>query len=72
MRKTFIFFIRIYQSAVSPLLGSHCRFYPSCSSFMAEAVEKHGLRGFFIGIKRLMKCHPFNKGGFDPLEKWIN
>ncbi len=72
MKKTFIFFIRFYQSAISPLLGSHCRFYPSCSSFMIEAVEKYGLKGFFIGIKRLIKCHPFDKGGLDPLEKWIN
>jgi len=39
---------------------------------MIEAVEKYGLKGFFIGIKRLIKCHPFNKGGLDPLEKWIN
>ena len=56
---------------ISPLLGNRCRFYPSCSVFMAESVEKYGLRGFFIGIRRLIRCHPFNIGGFDPLEKWI-
>jgi len=71
MRKILILLIKCYRSTLSPLLGSRCRFYPSCSAFMMEAVEKYGFRGFFIGIKRLAKCHPFNKGGFDPLEKWI-
>jgi len=71
MRNMLLFLIRLYQSTISPLLGNRCRFYPSCSSFMAQAVEKHGWRGFFTGLRRLARCHPFNKGGFDPLEKWI-
>lgn len=50
------------------LPGAACRFYPSCSVYMKEAVEKYGiLRGMFMGFKRLMRCHPFAKGGFDPV-----
>lgn len=71
MKKVFIFFIKLYQLTISPFLGNCCRFYPSCSTFMIESVDKYGLKGFFIGMKRLMRCHPFNKGGVDPVEKWI-
>ncbi len=50
----------------SPLLGRHCRFYPSCSSYTYEAIKKHGLlKGVFLGGKRLLKCHPFHPGGVD-------
>jgi len=57
-----------YKRWVSPLLPSACRFYPSCSEYMMQAVEKHGvLRGAWMGTKRLAKCHPFHAGGVDPV-----
>ena len=60
--------IRFYQYALSPFLGSRCRFFPSCSAYAAEAVEKYGaLKGLGLGLKRLAHCHPWNSGGFDPL-----
>ena len=60
--------IRIYQYALSPLLGRRCRFFPSCSEYAAEAVEKYGtLKGLSLGLKRLSHCHPWHPGGFDPL-----
>ncbi|MBF0229679.1 MAG: membrane protein insertion efficiency factor YidD [Desulfamplus sp.] len=60
--------IKLYQYIVSPLIGPVCRFYPSCSQYAFEAVSKYGsLKGSFLAIKRLLKCHPFNQGGFDPV-----
>ncbi len=60
--------IRVYQYAISPFLGSRCRFYPSCSEYAAEALEKYGAcKGMRLGIKRLSHCHPWHSGGFDPL-----
>jgi hypothetical protein len=60
--------LRAYKIFLSPLLPSACRFYPSCSEYMMQAVEKHGvLRGVWMGTKRLAKCHPFHAGGFDPV-----
>jgi len=60
--------LRIYQLCVSPLLPSACRFYPTCSEYMRQAVAKHGVaRGVWMGMKRLAKCHPFHAGGFDPV-----
>ncbi|HEY6347199.1 MAG TPA: membrane protein insertion efficiency factor YidD [Bryobacteraceae bacterium] len=60
--------LRIYKRWISPLLPSACRFYPSCSEYMMEAVEKHGAwRGIALGIGRLLRCHPFCQGGFDPV-----
>ena len=60
--------LRVYKLAVSPLLPSACRFYPCCSDYMREATEKYGaLRGVWMGIKRLARCHPFNAGSFDPV-----
>ena len=60
--------IRFYQRFISPLLGINCRFYPSCSSFACEAIEKHGtLRGSWLSISRLCRCHPFHPGGVDPV-----
>lgn len=61
--------IKIYQKIISPIFGKKCRFYPSCSAYTAEAVEKYGtVRGCFLGFKRIIKCHPFNPGGFDPVK----
>jgi putative membrane protein insertion efficiency factor len=59
--------IRVYQWTLSPLLGPTCRFEPSCSRYMVDAVRKYGLlKGFGRGIKRLTRCHPWNEGGEDP------
>lgn len=60
--------IRAYQLFLSPFLGNHCRFYPSCSQYAMEAVEHHGvLRGGWLGIRRLLRCHPWHPGGVDPV-----
>lgn len=71
LKKIVVFLVRAYQLALSPLLGSYkCRFTPTCSRYMIEAIEKKGLiKGFFLGISRLLKCHPFSrKSGYDPVE----
>ena len=60
--------LRFYKLYLSPLLPSACRFYPTCSEYMLQAVERHGvLRGVWMGTKRLAKCHPFHAGGVDPV-----
>lgn len=60
--------IRGYQLFISPILGSNCRFYPSCSSYTLEAIERHGpWRGSWLGLKRILRCHPFSDGGLDPV-----
>lgn len=57
-----------YKYLVSPLLGQHCRFHPSCADYASEAVEKHGVgRGLLLAVRRLARCHPWNPGGFDPV-----
>ncbi len=62
-------FILLYQILISPWLPSTCRFYPTCSQYALEAVDKYGVkRGIFLGMKRISKCHPFNHGGYDPLK----
>ncbi|MBX3024787.1 membrane protein insertion efficiency factor YidD [bacterium] len=61
--------IRAYQVLVSPLLGSHCRFAPSCSRYAADAIARHGLlAGGWRALRRLARCHPLNPGGYDPVE----
>lgn len=58
--------ILIYQKAISPLLGSHCRFYPSCSEYAYQSIEKHGLlKGGLKSLVRILKCHPYHEGGVD-------
>ena len=60
--------IRVYQVALSPLLGPNCRYYPTCSQYAIEAIETHGsLRGAWLTIKRISRCHPWHEGGFDPV-----
>ena len=60
--------LRFYKRCLSPLLPSACRFYPTCSEYMMQAVAKHGvMRGVWMGTKRLAKCHPFHAGGVDPV-----
>jgi uncharacterized protein len=61
--------IRVYRRFVSPMLPPSCRFTPSCSLYMLQAIEKHGaLRGGFMGARRLLRCHPFSEGGYDPVK----
>ena len=70
IKKILIKSIRLYQLILSPLLGSNCRFEPTCSQYFIEAVEMNGvLKGSVMGIKRLLKCHPWHPGGFDPVCK---
>jgi hypothetical protein len=60
--------IRAYRKLLSPLLGQHCRFAPSCSAYAIEAVQAHGpLRGSWLAVRRVGRCHPFHDGGFDPV-----
>jgi len=60
--------LRFYKRFVSPLLPSACRFYPTCSEYMLEAVRRYGAaRGAWLGLRRLLRCHPFHEGGFDPV-----
>lgn len=60
--------VRAYQWAVSPWLGPRCRFEPSCSQYMIEAIERHGaLRGGWLGIRRILRCHPWGGTGYDPV-----
>lgn len=66
--KSLSLIIRTYRYLLSPLLGDCCRFYPSCSSYALEAMEKHGVvRGCYLSSKRLLRCHPWHPGGIDPV-----
>lgn len=66
IRRAMIGMIRAYQLLLSPLLGPRCRFYPSCSRYAAEAIAVHGpLVGLYLGVRRLLRCHPWNPGGVD-------
>jgi putative membrane protein insertion efficiency factor len=79
MKKILLLLIRGYQLLLSPLLGRHCRFQPTCSSYTYEAVERFGaVKGAYLGLRRILKCHPFHAGGNDPVpelfevkSKWI-
>jgi hypothetical protein len=67
-RRMVVGLIRGYQRVVSPALPASCRFTPSCSQYTLEAVDRHGvLRGGWLGLRRLVRCHPFHPGGFDPV-----
>ena len=68
MRKVVIAILKGYKRGISPLLPSACRFHPTCSEYMLEAVNKYGAaRGIWMGTRRLLRCHPFHEGGFDPV-----
>ncbi len=63
-----IILIRFYQLFISPLFPPHCRFYPTCSQYALEAIKKYGIvRGGIMAIKRIAKCNPYHKGGYDPV-----
>jgi len=69
LSKAFVLVIRVYQRIVSPLLGARCRFYPTCSAYMIEAVERDGvIVGVVKGVWRVLRCNPLNPGGYDPVD----
>lgn len=69
MKTILIMIINIYQKAISQFLPSTCGFYPTCSEYTKKAIIKYGIiKGVYLGIKRILKCNPYNKGGYDPLE----
>ena len=68
MKNVLLAGVRGYQYLVSPMLGNNCRFYPSCSNYAREALERHGsLRGSWLAVRRLCRCQPFHPGGYDPV-----
>lgn len=68
MKRLVLALIRLYKRFVSPVLPPSCRFYPTCSEYMVEAVDRYGVvRGGWLGIKRLSRCQPWNPGGYDPV-----
>jgi len=79
MKQLLLLLIKGYQMTLSPLLGRHCRFLPTCSQYAHEAVERFGaLKGGYLGLRRILRCHPFHAGGHDPVPelfevkpKWI-
>ena len=69
MKTILVLLIKFYQKTISPWTFKSCRFYPSCSEYTKMAIKKYGIiKGCWLGIKRILKCHPFNSGGYDPLE----
>jgi hypothetical protein len=68
MRTVLTALIRTYRYLISPMLGPNCRFYPSCSCYAEEAVQMHGaLRGTYLATRRILRCHPWHSGGYDPV-----
>ena len=72
MKKIFVFLIQVYKKTISPIfefMGFKCKYYPTCSEYTIQAIEKYGaIKGCFYGIKRILKCNPFSRGGYDPLK----
>ena len=70
LQKILTLVIRFYQLALSPLLGQRCRFHPTCSQYAIESIKLHGgVKGSWLTVKRLLKCHPFSEGGLDPVQQ---
>jgi putative membrane protein insertion efficiency factor len=68
MKAALVLAVRAYQYTLRPLLGLHCRFYPSCSEYAREAIERHGAaRGSWLAARRIARCHPYHPGGYDPV-----
>ena len=73
MKKILILLIKLYQKFISPMFPAKCRFYPTCSQYTLEAIKEHGaIKGTYLGIRRILKCHPFHEGGYDPVPKKEN
>ena len=76
LKKILIYPIRFYKKFISPHLGHHCRYWPTCSSYMIEAIETHGaLKGLLLGTYRIIRCNPWSQGGYDPVPPkgmWTN
>jgi putative membrane protein insertion efficiency factor len=69
MKTVMIFLVKFYKRNISPLLGNHCRFQPTCSEYSLQAFEKYGfLKGLYLSVLRILRCNPFFKGGYDPLK----
>lgn len=68
MKTVFIFLIKVYQKCISPFCSGCCRFRPTCSQYTIEALQTHGvIKGLYLGIKRILKCHPWGGSGYDPV-----
>ena len=68
IRLFFIYIIKIYQYIISPILGSNCRYHPTCSNYFIQCFEKHNFtNALYFGVKRIIKCHPFGSSGYDPV-----
>ena len=69
IKKIMIILIRFYQLCISPMLGNNCRYYPTCAQYAIEAIEKKGIiRGSWMAVKRICRCHPWHDGGYDPVK----
>lgn len=68
LRSGLIFLVKLYQRFISPLLGGNCRFHPTCSQYSIMAIEQYGvIKGLWLTIRRIIRCHPLNPGGYDPI-----
>jgi len=68
MKRLLMLLVRAYSLLISPFLGRNCRYYPTCSAYTLEAIERHGAwRGLWLGIRRVGRCHPWHEGGYDPV-----
>lgn len=68
MNRLLVLLVRLYRLAISPLMGTNCRFHPSCSEYAIEAIERHGgFKGSWLTAKRVSRCHPWHPGGYDPV-----
>jgi len=69
MKKVLIFIINIYRKFISPIKSGKCRYYPTCSEYAMQAIDKYGaIKGMFMAGKRILRCHPFHPGGYDPVK----
>lgn len=69
MKTIMIFIIKLYRKYISPMKPPSCRFYPTCSQYAVEAIERYGaFRGGYMALRRILRCHPFNPGGYDPVK----
>ncbi|MGT2906779.1 membrane protein insertion efficiency factor YidD [Streptococcus dentiloxodontae] len=72
IKKILIAPVRFYQRYISPITPPSCRFNPTCSNYMIQAIEKHGIKGLLMGIARILRCHPFSKPGDDPVPDYFS